>query len=146
MGLRRVCVLAAAVAVACLVVPVADAAVGARPPVVWLRGEGNFTKAHRSPESLDKIVIHVTEGAFWGSVRWLQSPRAHASSHYVVARSGRIIQLVHLSDIAWHAGTGGRTSSRSGSSTRGSPTAPTASPTRSTGRPPGSPPGSRGGR
>jgi hypothetical protein len=37
-------------------------------------------------------------------VRWLKSPRAHASSHYVVARSGRIIQLVHLSDIAWHAG------------------------------------------
>lgn len=104
MGLRRVCVLAAVVAVACLVVPVADAASGARPPLVWLKGEGNFTKAHRSPESLDKIVIHVTEGAFWGSVRWLQSPRAHASSHYVVARSGRIIQLVHLSDIAWHAG------------------------------------------
>ena len=37
-------------------------------------------------------------------MRWLQNPRAHASSHYVVARSGRIIQLVHLSDIAWHAG------------------------------------------
>ena len=107
MGLRRVCVLAAVVAVACLVVPVADAASGARPPLVWLKGEGNFTKAHRSPESLDKIVIHVTEGAFWGSVRWLQSPRAHASSHYVVARSGRIIQLVHLSDIAWHAGNWG---------------------------------------
>ena len=80
---------------------------GARPPLVWLKGEGNFTKAHRSPESLDKIVIHVTEGAFWGSVRWLQSPRAHASSHYVVARNGRIIQLVHLSDIAWHAGNWG---------------------------------------
>ena len=104
MGLRRVCVLAAAAAAACLVVPVADAAPGARPPVVWLKGEGNFTKAHRRPEALDKIVIHVTEGAFWGSVRWLQSRRAHASSHYVVARSGRIIQLVHLSDIAWHAG------------------------------------------
>jgi len=107
MGLPRVCVLAAVVAVACLVVPVADAASGARPPLVWLKGEGNFTKAHRSPESLDTIVIHVTEGAFWGSVRWLQSPRAHASSHYVVARSGRIIQLVHLSDIAWHAGNWG---------------------------------------
>ena len=104
MGLQRVCVLAAMVAASCLVVPVADAASGARPPVVWLKGEGNFTKAHRSPQSLDKIVIHVTEGTFWGSVRWLKSPRAHASSHYVVARSGRIIQLVHLSDIAWHAG------------------------------------------
>jgi hypothetical protein len=37
-------------------------------------------------------------------VRWLKSPRAHASSHYVVSRRGKIVQLVHLSDIAWHAG------------------------------------------
>jgi hypothetical protein len=97
-------VVLAAVAASCLVVPVADAAAGARPPVVWLRGEGNFTKAHRGAESIDRIVVHVTEGSFWGSVRWLRSPRAHASSHYVVARNGKIIQLVHLSDIAWHAG------------------------------------------
>ena len=96
--------LAAAVAVSCLVVPVADAAVGARPPVVWLRGEGNFTPAHRSVQSIDRIVVHVTEGSFWGSVRWLKNPRAHASSHFVVSRNGKIIQLVHLSDIAWHAG------------------------------------------
>src|SRR5687767_7622940 len=79
----------------------------ARPPVVWLKGEGNFTKAHRAPRSLDRIVVHVTEGTFWGSVRWLKSPRAHASSHFVVSRSGQIVQLVHLSDIAWHAGNWG---------------------------------------
>ena len=85
-------------------VPAADAAVGARPPVVWLKGEGNFTKSHRQIESIDHIVVHVTEGSFWGSVTWLQNPRAHASSHYVVSRGGRIVQLVHLSDIAWHAG------------------------------------------
>ena len=96
--------LAAAVAASSFLVPAADGAVAARPPLVWLKGEGNFTKSHRHPESIDRIVVHVTEGAFWGSVRWLQSPRAHASSHYIVARNGRIVQLVHLSDIAWHAG------------------------------------------
>jgi hypothetical protein len=48
--------------------------------------------------------VHVTEGSFWGSVQWLQSPRAHASSHFVISRRGKIVQLVHLSDIAWHAG------------------------------------------
>ena len=103
MGLARVKVLAAAFAASYLLVPTADAA-GARPSVVWLRGEGNFTKSHRQVASIDKIVIHVTEGAFWGTVRWLQSQRAHASSHYVVGRNGKIVQLVHLSDIAWHAG------------------------------------------
>ena len=103
MGLRRALLLAAAVAATCTAAP-ADAAVGARPPVVWLKGEGNFTKSHRGFESIDRIVVHVTEGAFWGSVRWLRNPRAHASSHFVVARGGRIVQLVHVSDIAWHAG------------------------------------------
>ena len=43
-------------------------------------------------------------GQLLGVVRWLRNPRAHASSHFVVSRNGRIIQLVHLSDIAWHAG------------------------------------------
>jgi hypothetical protein len=104
MGLRRVSFLAAAVAASCSLVPSAPAATGARPPVVWLKGEGNFTKAHRPIQSIEKIVVHVTEGSFWGSVRWLKSPRAHASSHYVVSRNGKIVQLVHLSDIAWHAG------------------------------------------
>ncbi len=102
MALRRLSILAAAIAAACFLAPAAGAAT--RPPVVWLKGEGNFTKSHRPARAISKIVVHVTEGAFWGSVRWLKNPRAHASSHYVVARNGRIVQLVHLSDIAWHAG------------------------------------------
>jgi hypothetical protein len=104
MGLRKAYVLAAAIAASCFLVPVAGAGPSARPPVVWLKGEGNFTKSHRPARSIEKIVVHVTEGAFWGSVQWLKNPRAHASSHYVIARNGKIVQLVHLSDIAWHAG------------------------------------------
>lgn len=104
MGLPRVIVLAAAVAASSVLVPAAGATAGARPPVVWLKGGGNFTQSHRPIQSVDRIVVHVTEGSFWGSVRWLKNPRAHASSHYVVSRSGKIVQLVHLSDIAWHAG------------------------------------------
>lgn len=104
MALTALKTLAAAIAASCVLVPAAGAAPGIRPPVTWMKGEGNFSKAHRPVESIDKIVVHVTEGAFWGSVRWLQSPRAHASSHYVVSRRGKIVQLVHLSDVAWHAG------------------------------------------
>jgi hypothetical protein len=99
--ISRVLVLLAIGSIATVAVPAAHAV---RPPVTWLKGEGNFTKAHRSPQSLEQVVVHVTEGSFWGSVRWLKSPRAHASSHFVVARSGKIVQLVHISDIAWHAG------------------------------------------
>jgi N-acetylmuramoyl-L-alanine amidase/Bacterial Ig domain len=94
----------AAVAGAALCAPPATAAELRRPKVSWLKGEGNFTKSHRSPRSIDRIVVHVTQGAFWGSIRWLRSDRSHASSHYIVSRRGRIVQLVHDSDIAWHAG------------------------------------------
>jgi hypothetical protein len=104
MGLRRASLLAAAVAASCILAPAAGATTLAKPPVVWLKGEGNYTDAHRSPASIDRLVVHVTEGSFWGSVTWLRNPRAHASSHFVVSRGGKIVQLVHLSDVAWHAG------------------------------------------
>ncbi len=104
MGLRRASLLAVAVAASCSLAPVAGATTVARPPVTWMKGEGNFTKSHRPISSIDRVVVHVTEGSFWGSIQWLQNPRAHASSHYVVSRGGKIVQLVHLSDIAWHAG------------------------------------------
>ena len=91
-------------ALACAAGTLARDAGAAPPPITWLKGEGNYTKAHRGPHSIDRIVVHVTEGSFWGSVQWLQSPRAHASSHFVISRAGNIVQLVHVSDIAWHAG------------------------------------------
>jgi N-acetyl-anhydromuramyl-L-alanine amidase AmpD len=97
--------LACALALAACAAPAASASSEVRrPTITWLRGEGNFTKSHRGPTSIDCIVVHATEGSFWGSVGWLRNERAHASSHFIVARSGRIVQLVHLSDIAWHAG------------------------------------------
>jgi hypothetical protein len=105
-GTRRLTqLLVCALALAAGCAPAASAASEVRrPAITWLRGEGNFTKSHRRPSSIDCIVIHATEGSFWGSVRWLRNQHAHASSHFVVSRSGRIVQLVHLSDIAWHAG------------------------------------------
>jgi len=82
----------------------AQAAMPKKPPLVWLKGEGNYTKAHRSASGIRFVVVHATEGAFWPSVRWLRNEQAHASSHFIVSRRGRIIQLVHTSDVAWHAG------------------------------------------
>jgi hypothetical protein len=94
----------AALAAAAALAPPTEAAELRRPKISWLKGEGNFTKSHRGPKSIRNIVVHVTEGPFWGSVSWLRNERSHASSHYIVSRKGRIVQLVHDSDIAWHAG------------------------------------------
>ena len=81
----------------------ATAAQGAGFEVLWLRS-ANHTSSARGIKSVDRIVVHVTEGSFWGSVRWLRNHRSHGSSHYVISRGGDIVQLVSTSDVAWHAG------------------------------------------
>ena len=96
------------VAVAALCATAAQAA-GLR--VLFLE-TGNRTNAVRTAHTIDQIVVHVTEGSFLGSVRWLRNPRSHGSSHYVISRRGEIVQLVSTSDVAWHAGNG-RTNRRS---------------------------------
>ena len=98
--MHRLTLLAATVAVAAVCVAAADAA---GVSVLWLES-GNRTATNRKLSSLDHVVVHVTEGSFWGSVRWLRNRRSHGSSHYVVSRRGEIVQLVSTSDVAWHAG------------------------------------------
>ncbi len=78
-----------------------------RPALTWVRGDGSYTKASRTSAShvIDTIVIHATDGgSLLGNVWWLSGGHSHASAHYVVSRDGSIVQLVHTSDIAWHAG------------------------------------------
>jgi N-acetyl-anhydromuramyl-L-alanine amidase AmpD len=93
---------------ACLHAPAARAASPSspieRPPVTWLRGDGNYTKASRTWHSIRCVVVHATEGPFWGSITWLKNERSHGSAHFIVGRDGRIVQIVHRSDIAWHSG------------------------------------------
>jgi hypothetical protein len=78
MGSRgQIVVVAAALALAALGASAAQAA-GVR--VLWLES-GNHTSSARKISSVDRIVVHVTEGSFWGSVRWLRNHRSHGSSH-----------------------------------------------------------------
>ena len=103
---RRQLALGAAVLAAAIAVPTGGAA-GLRPPAVDYVGPGtptNYTPANREPADIHLIVIHVSEGSYWGTVRWLQNPLAHASANFVVSRSGTIAELVPKSDIAWHSG------------------------------------------
>lgn len=53
------------------------------------------------------IVLHQTLGAYNGAVSWLlNGTRPNpTSAHFVIGRNqGEIIQLVKVTDIAWHAG------------------------------------------
>ncbi len=51
------------------------------------------------------IVCHRTCGSFDGAVSWLQNPESQASAHFVVAKDGRVVQLVDIEDTAWCNGT-----------------------------------------
>lgn len=53
------------------------------------------------------VVLHLTLGAYNGAVSWLSNANRpnRSSAHFVIGRNqGEIVQLVELSDVAWHAG------------------------------------------
>ena len=93
---RHLLVLAAALACA--------GGAAAQPPQSSLAANTNYTQAQRPMGAIRFVVIHVTQGSFFGTVAWLRDPKAHASANFVVARDGRVQELVPLHDIAWHAG------------------------------------------
>lgn len=55
-------------------------------------------------EQVLAIVDHITGGGYPGCRTWLCNPAAKSSAHYIVARSGEVVQLVKDEDTAWHAG------------------------------------------
>ena len=73
---------------------------------VLIRHTPNKTSSNRTRKTISAIVIHDTEGRFLGSIRTLQNPRVDGSAHFVVSRRGQIVQLVPVSDVAWHSGNG----------------------------------------
>jgi N-acetylmuramoyl-L-alanine amidase-like protein len=83
----------------------AQSVINQYPRAAWRPAHGgNYTNANRGVAQIDKIVIHVAQGSYSGTVNWFQDRRANASAHYVVSKKGRVAQCVRNEDIAWHAG------------------------------------------
>lgn len=67
---------------------------------------------HPSPNQSDRndceptlLVVHYTAAlSDDGALRWLRMPESRVSAHFMVARDGRVTQLVPLDRAAWHAG------------------------------------------
>lgn len=73
------------------------------PAALWVPADANNFAAGRSA-AIDKVIIHVTQGSYAGSISWFQDPASEVSSHYVVRSSdGQITQMVRDSDTAYHA-------------------------------------------
>lgn len=73
------------------------AAVAARSPNYW-----PAPKRHK--RVILYVVIHDTESSCASALNTLTNPWVEASAHFLVCRDGRIYQLVHVADSAWHAG------------------------------------------
>lgn len=69
----------------------------------WGASSSNYTNAGRPP-TINKIIVHVAQGSYSGTLNWFRDPRAQASAHYTVGRGGAVGQSVNEADIAWHAG------------------------------------------
>lgn len=77
------------------------------PDAAWVAASSsNYTASSRpSSYAIDRVVIHVTQGSYAGTISWFQNPSAQVSAHYVVkSSSGAITQMVRDKDVAWHAG------------------------------------------
>lgn len=71
-------------------------------PIIW-QGSPNFWVG-RDGESIEAICDHIMAGYMEGTKSSFQSPARQASTHYAVAKDGRIWQYVREIDTAWGNG------------------------------------------
>ncbi|MFF5335424.1 peptidoglycan-binding protein [Streptomyces sp. NPDC013181] len=73
------------------------------PSALWVPADPNNYTPGRTA-TVDKVVVHVTQGSYAGTISWFQNPASVVSSHYVVRSSdGQITQMVRDADTAYHA-------------------------------------------
>ncbi|MBT2509523.1 N-acetylmuramoyl-L-alanine amidase [Streptomyces sp. ISL-98] len=67
----------------------------------------NLRTADRPDDySIDRIVIHVTQGSFASAIKVFKDPLHAAAAHYVIRGSdGHITQMARELDVAFHAGS-----------------------------------------
>ena len=66
----------------------------------------NYSVANRPASNpINKIIVHVTQGSWAGTINRFQDSRSQVSAHYTVRSSdGAVGQPVREKDSAWHAG------------------------------------------
>jgi len=54
--------------------------------------------------AIDCVVLHATVGSLSATLGWFANPQSGVSAHYVVAKTGRVYQMVEEQNRAFHAG------------------------------------------
>ena len=77
------------------------AAEPARP--AWMRWEPSPNFSSRDGRAIDTIVLHATGGgSVQGALQRFKNRKGEASAHFVILRNGVVLQMVELSQAAWH--------------------------------------------
>jgi hypothetical protein len=73
-------------------------------PLVEFKPSPNY-ESGRNGTPIDSIIMHNTDGSFEATINTFlnSTPGNRVSAHYVISRTGKIVQMVQDSDTAWHA-------------------------------------------
>ncbi len=75
---------------------------------ILLNYSPNFSKKIRSKVDIKFVIIHYTGmQSEIESIKRLKNPKHKVSSHYLINRKGKVMQMVKDKNIAWHAGKSG---------------------------------------
>jgi hypothetical protein len=74
------------------------------PQAIW-RSASSKNYSDRPPAmEIDCVVLHATAGGLAGTLAWFENPNSGVSAHYVVAKNGKVFQMVEERRKAHHAG------------------------------------------
>ena len=74
------------------------------PKAIWRpAANANFSDRPASTQ-IDCVVLHATAGSLAGTLAWFENPNSGVSAHYVVAKNGKVFQMVEERRKAHHAG------------------------------------------
>jgi N-acetylmuramoyl-L-alanine amidase len=83
----------------------AAAATGERAYPDWAEWTASPNHSKRGAAKVTAIIYHYTAGgSLSGTVKRFQDPASKVSSHYVIDKDGKTVQMVAMDRTAWHAG------------------------------------------
>ncbi len=74
------------------------------PEAVWRPASGENYSERPAGMEIDCVVLHATVGSLSATLGWFSNPDSGVSAHYVVAKTGRVYQMVGEEKRAHHAG------------------------------------------
>jgi hypothetical protein len=74
------------------------------PKAIWRQAASENFGKRPDDTDIDTVVLHATAGGLVGTLGWFGNPDSGVSSHYVVAKDGRVFQMVEEKKLAHHAG------------------------------------------